>query len=44
MDNKRKLELVREALKREKLGAYKDDFELFSKEEIRIITLSLIHI
>ena len=38
MDNKRKLELVREAKKREKLGAYKDDFELFSKEEIRIIT------
>jgi len=38
MDNKRKLELIREAKKREKLGAYKADFELFSKEEIRIIT------
>src|SRR6056300_1284709 len=38
MDNKRKLELVREAKKREKLGAYKNDFEFFSKEEIRIIT------
>ena len=38
MDNKRKLELIKEAQKREKLGAYKANFELFSKKEIRIIT------
>ena len=38
MKNKRKLELLKEANKRKQLQAYKDDFELFSKEQIRIIT------
>jgi len=38
MNNKRKLELLKEAKRREKLGAYKKDFALFSKEQIRIIT------
>jgi len=38
MDNKRKLELAKELSKRKQLQAYKDDFELFSKEQIRIIT------
>ena len=38
MNNKRKLELFKEAKKRKQLQAYKDDFELFSKEQIRIIT------
>ncbi len=38
MDNKRKLQLLQEAKRREKQGAYKADFELFSKEQIRIIT------
>ena len=38
MNNKRKLELLKEAQKRKQLQAYKDDFELFSKEQIRIIT------
>jgi len=38
MNNKRKLELLKEAQKRKQLQAYRDDFELFSKEQIRIIT------
>jgi len=38
MNNKRKLELAKELQKRKQLQAYKDDFGLFSKEQIRIIT------
>ena len=38
MNNKRKLELAKELAKRKQLQAYKDDFALFSKEQIRIIT------
>ena len=38
MDNKRKLELAKELFKRKKKGEYKSDFELFAKEQIRIIT------
>ena len=38
MNKKRKLELLKEAKRREKLGAYEKDFALFSKEQIRIIT------
>ena len=38
MNNKRKLELAKELQKRKQLQAYKDDFALFSKEQIRIIT------
>lgn len=38
MNNKRKLELAKELSKRKQLQAYKDNFELFSKEQIRIIT------
>jgi hypothetical protein len=38
MNNKRKLELAKELQKRKQLQAYKDDFELFSEEQIRIIT------
>ena len=37
MNNKRKLELAKELAKRKQLQAYKDDFALFSKEQIRII-------
>ncbi len=38
MDNKRKLELAKELFKRKKKEQYKNDFELFAKEQIRIIT------
>jgi len=38
MNNKRKLELAKELQKRKQLQAYKDNFGLFSKEQIRIIT------
>ena len=38
MDNKRKLELAKELFKRKKKEQYKSDFELFAKEQIRIIT------
>ena len=38
MDNKRKLELAKELFKRKKREQYKSDFELFAKEQIRIIT------
>src|SRR6056300_734145 len=38
MNNKRKLELLKEAQRRKKQGLYKADFSLFSKEQIRIIT------
>ena len=38
MDNKRKLELAKELFKRKKKDEYKNDFELFAKEQIRIIT------
>lgn len=38
MDNKRKLELAKEAAKRKKLQVYKEDFEKFAIEQIRIIT------
>ena len=38
MDNKRKLELAKELFKRKKKEQYKNNFELFAKEQIRIIT------
>jgi len=38
MDNKRKLELAKELFLRKKKTEYKADFELFAKEQIRIIT------
>jgi len=38
MNNKRKLELAKELQKRKQLQAYKDDFALFSEQQIRIIT------
>jgi len=38
LDNKRKLELAKELFKRKKREQYKSDFELFAKEQIRIIT------
>jgi hypothetical protein len=38
LDNKRKLELAKELFKRKKKEEYKNDFELFAKEQIRIIT------
>ena len=38
MDNKRKLELAKELFKRKKKEQYKSDFELFAKEQVRIIT------
>jgi len=38
MDNNKKLALAKEAHKRKKLGVYKEDFELFCKEQIRILT------
>jgi len=38
LDNKRKLELAKELFKRKKKKQYKSDFELFAKEQIRIIT------
>ena len=38
MDNKRKLELAKELFKRKKKEEYKNDFELFAREQIRIIT------
>ena len=38
MDNKRKLELAKELFKRKKKEEYKNDFELFAQEQIRIIT------
>jgi hypothetical protein len=38
LDNKRKLELAKELFLRKKKTEYKADFELFAKEQIRIIT------
>jgi len=38
LDNKRKLELAKELFKRKKKEQYKSDFELFAKEQVRIIT------
>jgi len=38
MNNKRKLELAKELQKRKRLQTYKDDFGLFSEQQIRIIT------
>ena len=38
MNNKRKLELAKELAKRKQMAEYKSDFQLFSKEQIRIIT------
>jgi len=38
MKNKRKLELAKEIHKRKKTIAYKEDFELFSREQLSIIT------
>ena len=38
MDNKRKLELAKELFKRKKKEQYKSNFELFAKEQVRIIT------
>jgi len=38
MNNKRKLELAKELQKRKQLQTYKDDFGLFSEQQIRIIT------
>tara|TARA_R100000541_G_scaffold28346_1_gene37655 strand:- start:8272 stop:9909 length:1638 start_codon:yes stop_codon:yes gene_type:complete len=38
MDNNKKLAIAKEAHKRKKLRAYKGDFELFCKEQIRILT------
>ena len=37
MDNKQKLLLAKEALKRKKLKEYKGNFELFAKEQIKIL-------
>ncbi len=36
--NRAKLELLKEKVKRDKRAKYIDDFELFAKEQIRIIT------
>ena len=38
MDNKKKLALVKEAQRRKKLAEYEENFELFSKEQIKILT------
>jgi len=38
MNNRNKLELLKEKAKRDKRAKYIDDFELFAKEQIRIIT------
>ena len=38
MDNRRKLELVKEATKRKLLTEYKTNFEQFAKQQIKIIT------
>jgi len=38
MNNKQKLELLKEKAKRERVKRYLDDFKAFSKEQIRIIT------
>ena len=38
MDNKRKLALAKEAQRRKKLAEYQENFELFSKEQIKILT------
>ena len=35
--NKQKLEALRELARREKLGAYKNNFELFAAEQIKIL-------
>ena len=35
--NKQKLEALRELKKRQKLAEYKDNFELFAKEQIKIL-------
>ena len=37
MNNKEKLEALRELKRREKLAEYKDNFELFAKEQIKIL-------
>ena len=37
MNNKEKLEALRELKRREKLAGYKDNFELFAEEQIRIL-------
>lgn len=38
MDNKKKLALAKEAQRRKKLAEYQDNFELFSKDQIKILT------
>ena len=38
MDNRRKLELVKEATKRKLLTQYQTNFEQFAKQQIKIIT------
>ena len=38
MDNKKKLALAKEAQRRKKLADYESNFELFSKEQIKILT------
>jgi len=38
MDNRRKLELLREKARRDKLKLHKGDFEAFARDEIKIIT------
>ena len=38
MNNKQKLALAKEVQKRKKLADYEGDFELFSKEQIKILT------
>ena len=38
MDNKKKLALAKEAQRRKKLAEYQEDFELFSKDQIKILT------
>jgi len=37
MDNKKKLALAKEAQRRKKLVEYEEDFEQFSKEQIKIL-------
>ena len=39
--NKQKLEALRELKKRQKLSEYKDNFELFAKEQIKILPRNL---
>ncbi len=38
MDNKRKLALAKEAQRRKKIAEYEENFEVFSKEQIKILT------